>query len=104
MTASVPYAPQVGIATQAVAGVVAFVIARIIPSGRSRRWAVELIVSLAGALAAGVVATALDFGGWDEVDWRAAVLGFVTALLLAGVTRITLRWRKSSDTSPEAHS
>ena len=79
-----------GIATQAAAGLVAFVIARIVPAGRPRRWWVELIVCLAGALAAGFAATALDFGGWATFDWRAAVLGFVTALLLAAVTRITL--------------
>ena len=65
---------------------------------------IELIVSLAGSLGAGVAATALDFGGWAEFDWRAAVLGFVTALLLVAVTRITLPSEKSSDTAPEAHS
>jgi uncharacterized membrane protein YeaQ/YmgE (transglycosylase-associated protein family) len=94
----------VGVVTQVVAAVAAFFIARIVPAGRPRRWAAELVVSILGALAAGVVATALDFGGWREAEWRAAVLGFVTALLLIGVIRITLLWRKPSNTSPEAHS
>lgn len=93
-----------GIATQTVAALVALVIARIVPIGRPRRWWVELIVCLFGSLAAGAVATALDFGGWATFDWRAAVLGFVTAVLLDGVTRITLLSRKPANTDPGAHS
>jgi hypothetical protein len=94
----------VGIATQTVAGLLALVIARIVPFARPRRWWIELIVCLFGSLAAGMIATALDFGGWATFDWRAAFLGFVTAILMSGVTRITLLLSKPSNTPPGARS
>ena len=70
-----------------VAGIVAFLIARIIPFSRQVHWKTELAVSVVAALAAGVAATALDFGGWRELEWRAAVFSFLVALALVGAVR-----------------
>jgi uncharacterized membrane protein SirB2 len=53
-----------------------FVIARIVPSGRARSYLTELLIAIAAAIVLGLVATALDFGGWCDPDWRA--LAFVT--------------------------
>ena len=52
-----------------------FFLARIVPFARPARWLGELVAALAGAIALGALATALDFGGWNEADWRAG--GFV---------------------------
>jgi len=65
----------------------AFFLARIIPfGGRGGRLA-ELIAALAAAIACGVTATALDFGGWREPDWRAAAFALAGALAAAGLCR-----------------
>jgi hypothetical protein len=42
-------------------------------------------------LALGVTATALDFGGWNEPDWRAGLFVFLGALAAAGAIRLTIR-------------
>ena len=68
-------------------GVAAFVVARIIPLRRTKRWIPELIVSVVGALLFGVAATALDFGGWNEPDWRCGVFTTLGALAALGATR-----------------
>ncbi len=69
-----------------------FLIARIIPAGRRHNYLIELIVTMVSALLCGIAATALDFGGWREADWRAilfvvlgsaAVIGTERAVLLA---------------------
>lgn len=71
-------------------GVAAWILARIIPLRRGRRgvglWG-ELAAALIAALLAGVVATALDFGGWNEPDARAAGFVFIGAFGAIGVTR-----------------
>ena len=36
----------------------------------------------------GVAATALDFGGWNELDWRAAVFSALGSLALVGLMRM----------------
>ena len=48
-----------------------FAVARSVPPGRSRNYLNELLISVAAALICGAAATALDFGGWREADWRA---------------------------------
>jgi hypothetical protein len=52
-----------------------FFVVRAIPAGRSRHYLLELAVAVAAALVFGILATALDFGGWRDPDWRA--LAFV---------------------------
>jgi hypothetical protein len=79
-----------GLVSWIVAGLMAFGIARIIPSGRSHRWVAELLASLTLAILLGGVATALDFGGWNEPEWRAALLAFFGAMAAGGVTRIVI--------------
>ena len=70
-----------------VSGIAAFFVARIIPLLRQTQWIAELVTAIVAALLAGLVATALDFGGWRELDWRAAAFAFCVALAAAGVVR-----------------
>jgi hypothetical protein len=84
----------VGIALWLVAGTVAFAVARMAPWARTRSWPAELSVSLLAAFLLGVAATALDFGGWQELDWRAALFVFFGALAAVGLLR-ALRLRRS---------
>ena len=80
----------VGMVLWIVAGGAAWIIARFIPPGR-RAWS-EAIAALVIAMIAGVAATALDFGGWNEPDWRAVVFVFFSvAGALAMVRLLALR-------------
>jgi uncharacterized membrane protein YeaQ/YmgE (transglycosylase-associated protein family) len=76
-----------GIALWLGAGVAAFVVARLLPLRRGRGWLVELLAALLASSAAGLVATALDFGGWQEPDWGAGVFAFLGAFAAAGFAR-----------------
>lgn len=55
--------------------------------GRGARRSGELIASIAAALALGVLATALDFGGWNELDWRPSLLALLGGFAAAGFVR-----------------
>lgn len=55
---------------------------------RPRGWIGELMVSVVAALALGVAATALDFGGWKEPDWRAGLFVLFGAFAAIGVVRL----------------
>ena len=75
-----------GLGMWAAAGVLAFGVARFLRSGGAAGWPIELAVAIASAISFGLVATAFDFGGWRELDWRAGAFalagaGFVLALL-----------------------
>jgi len=76
-----------GAALWAAAGVVAFLTARIIPLGRPVRFAPELVVTLVTASILGALATALDFGGWNEPDWRAVTFVFLGSSAALGAMR-----------------
>jgi hypothetical protein len=39
------------------------------------------------AIAFGLLATYLDFGGWQELDWRAGLFAFFGGLAAVGFTR-----------------
>ncbi len=80
-----------GIALWLVSSVAAFFLARMLPWRRTSRWLGELLVSIIVGLALGVAATALDFGGWNEPDWRAGLFVFLGALAAAGAFRLTIR-------------
>jgi hypothetical protein len=80
--------PSVGVALWLGCGVLAFLVARIIPPGRRRAWLAELLVALVTSALLGLVATALDFGGWRELDWRAGAFAFLGALAAAGLVRL----------------
>ncbi len=88
-----------GIAFWLVAAAVAFLIARIIPFGRGSGRIGELVVSVCAALLFGFVATAMDFGGWSEPDWRAILFAFCGAFTAAGLWRLTML-RTSTGGSP----
>jgi len=47
----------------------------------------ELIAAITAAVAGGVVATALDFGGWREPEWRAGVFALIVSLAAVGFVR-----------------
>lgn len=48
-----------------------FAVARIVPPGRPHDYLREFVIVITAALLSAVFATALDFGGWREPDWRA---------------------------------
>jgi hypothetical protein len=85
--ASIADNPRMGIALWFVASVAAFFLARMTPWLRSA-WLGELSVAILAGLACGVLATALDFGGWSEPDWRAALFAFLGALAVLGAFRL----------------
>ena len=62
--------PGVGIALWLGCGIAAWVVARIVPVLRLTQNLTDLLLAVTAALTAGVAATALDFGGCNEPDWR----------------------------------
>lgn len=70
-----------------IAGLGAFAAARLIRAGRPKSWLIEGPLSLIVAAAAGLAATALDFGGWQEPDWRSGVFAFAAAFGAIGLAR-----------------
>ena len=80
-----------GIALWLVSSVAAFFLARMLPWRRRSAWLGELLVSVLAGLVLGIAATALDFGGWKEPDWRAGLFVFLGALAAAGTFRLTIR-------------
>ena len=78
-----------GIAFWSAGGLAAWIVARIIPrGGRPGRWLAELLIAIPSALVLGLAATALDFGGWRELDWRAGLFAFSGALAILGCFRL----------------
>ena len=80
-----------GIALWVLTSAAAFSIARMLPWQRRRKWLAELTLAIATGLAMGALATALDFGGWSEPDWRAGVFVFLGAFAAVGVARLAGR-------------
>ncbi len=78
-----------GSALWLVSGTLAFVLARLVPLGRGRRWPGELAAALVMAFVLSVVATALDFGGWREPDPRAALFAALGSGAILGILRVT---------------
>jgi len=64
-----------------------FAVARIIPTGRASNYLMELAVAVGAALAFGILATALDFGGWRDTDLRAVVFVLLGAAAATGAHR-----------------
>ena len=79
-----------GIALWLLTSVAAFALARMAPWRRRKAWVGELLVSIAAGLLLGIVATALDFGGWNEPDWRAGLFVLLGAFAAEGVFRLTI--------------
>ena len=70
-----------------IAGAGAFALARLCRAGRPGGWVLEASMSLLAAAAAGRAATALEFGGGQEPDWRAGTFAFLVSLGAIGLTR-----------------
>ena len=77
-----------GAALWLLASFLAFAVARIIPSGRPPRFLPELLLASGAGVVTGVTATALDFGGWSELDWRAAMFVLFGVLATVAVARL----------------
>ena len=75
-----------GVGVWMVAGGAAWILARFVPPGRLP--GVEAIAAFVAASLAGLGATALDFGGWNEPDWRAALFVFFWAAAALGLVRV----------------
>ncbi|MGZ8868666.1 MAG: GlsB/YeaQ/YmgE family stress response membrane protein [Thermoanaerobaculia bacterium] len=71
-----------------IAGIGAFSVARLIRAGRPAGWVLEASAGVLTASAAGLAATALDFGGWQEPDWRAGAFALAVSLAAIGLTRV----------------
>ncbi|HUP61642.1 MAG TPA: hypothetical protein VNA69_14625 [Thermoanaerobaculia bacterium] len=76
-----------GITLWLASGVFAFLLARIVPLARRPRWLPELALGILVAFLLGVLATALDFGGWAELDWRAAAFSGCGSFAAIGMLR-----------------
>jgi len=77
-----------GIVLWLACAVAVFFLARKVPFARPASWAGELAAALLGALALGAAATALDFGGWNEPDWRAALFVFFGSAAMTASIRL----------------
>ncbi|HKO54415.1 MAG TPA: hypothetical protein VJ276_00975 [Thermoanaerobaculia bacterium] len=76
-----------GLALWLTAGVVTVLLARIVPLGRPGHALAEVMAGGMASLLAGLTATALDFGGWREPDWRAGLFVFFVAAAAVGLVR-----------------
>ena len=80
-----------GIALWSGCALVVFFVVRSVPYARPAGWIGDLFTALIGALAMGLAATALDFGGWKEPDWRAALfVSFGSAAMIGAVRLIRI--------------
>ncbi len=79
-----------GVSLWLLCGVVVFAASRAIRPARPDGYAGEFIAALVVAFAAGLAATALDFGGWNEVDWRAGAFALLCAFAAIGAVRMLL--------------
>ncbi|HXI14092.1 MAG TPA: hypothetical protein VNM92_15825 [Thermoanaerobaculia bacterium] len=78
-----------GVLTWVVSALLAALLCRLVPAGRPLRRLGEFVVACVVATMAGLLATALDFAGWNEPDWRAALFCFLCALAAVGILRMT---------------
>ena len=91
-----------GIALWTACALVLFAAARFVAAGRPVRWIGELIAALTSAMLFGLLATFLDFGGWNELDWRAGAFVFFGAATFIAISRV-VRLMRSARLSPTPH-
>jgi uncharacterized membrane protein YeaQ/YmgE (transglycosylase-associated protein family) len=77
-----------GIALWIACSGVVFLAIRNVRFRRPAGWVGELFAVIIGALILGCVATALDFGGWNELDWRAALFVLFGSFAISGLLRL----------------
>jgi len=88
-----------GVALWLLCGLAVFVATRAIAAGRTPNFAGELFVAVAISFIAGLTASALDFGGWGEVDWRAGVFVICATFAATGALRLVRLFRRSATQS-----
>ena len=76
-----------GIALWMLCAAAVFFAIRFVRFGRPRSWIGELFAVVIGALLLGAMATAFDFGGWKEPDWRAGLFVLFGTAAIAGAIR-----------------
>jgi hypothetical protein len=76
-----------GAALWLASALVVFAVARIVPPGRPTNYLNELLLAVAASLVFGVAATALDFGGWRDTDWRAVLFVLLGTAAATGAQR-----------------
>jgi 4-hydroxybenzoate polyprenyltransferase len=79
---------SMGIALWMACAAAVFFAIRYIRFGRPVGWIGELLAIVIGALLLGGVATALDFGGWNEIDWRAGLFVLFGSFAISGASRL----------------
>ena len=77
-----------GIGLWIVSAAICYFAIRYIKFAKPAGWFGELIAVFIAALVLGAIATALDFGGWNEPDWRAALFVLFGSLAIAGAIRV----------------
>lgn len=82
-----------GVIVWLVCGLAAFFVARIVPLLRPTQRGMELVSGVVTAAIGGIAATALDFGGWNALDWRAALFSFFCGLAAIGIVRLARSMR-----------
>jgi hypothetical protein len=90
-----------GIALWMTCAAVVFFAIRNIRSGRPAGWIGELFAAAIGALVLGGIATALDFGGWNELDWRAALFVLFGLMAIAATIRVGRLFTRSRGDAEE---
>ncbi len=87
-----------GFALWATAGIAVFAASRLASPGRPAGRIGEALTAIGAAIAFGIVATVLDFGGWNEPDWRAAAFALAGAAFAVGIGRAARALRTSKTT------
>lgn len=76
-----------GLASWLSSGLISWLVSRKLPHRAPGRAMTELAVSLGVATFAGLLATALDFGGWNEIDERAILFSLMLSLAAIALLR-----------------
>ena len=77
-----------GIGLWLVSGALAFGAAMWMKTGAVFSWPVELTIASGAALLSGFAATAFDFGGWNELEWRAGLFCFFCSAAALAIARL----------------
>jgi hypothetical protein len=77
-----------GIGLWMLCAIAVFLVIRRVPFGRLPSWIAELFTAVVSALVLGALATALDFGGWNEPDWRAGLFVLFGSAAITGAVRV----------------
>ncbi|HSN68734.1 MAG TPA: hypothetical protein VLV48_05780 [Thermoanaerobaculia bacterium] len=76
-----------GVLSSVAAGIIAALLARIVPRRRKALWK-EALAAIVAAVLAGAGATALDFGGLATIDPRSAAFAFLAAAAAIAIVRL----------------